>query len=339
MIRGNKKTDSRRTLIVWLYLVIISGLAIQTIVVQAGQAQLTGEVTDANGAAIPATRVTLTETATNRSVETTADESGIYIFTNQKPGLYSVKFEASDFTPLIRNGVNLTTGERIRVDTRLEITTLDTTVTITADAPLLRSETSSLGQVIDNKKIVDLPLNGRNFLSLVGLAPGVAQPPRTTEGASLPRSNGGRPRTNEYLFDEISVLQPEPGQVAFFPVVDAIQEFKVEINNPPERSAIRLLKSQRQAAFVRDDWRQWRDSERRSRFGGFPRIIADRFDCGFSATRFFRQYEHRFFYRCHPNLRRGFIQSRQTFVQIRRRISRRKIKCFAAAFADRTIYF
>ena len=98
MIRGNKKTDSRRTLIVWLYLVIISGLAIQTIVAQAGQAQLTGEVTDANGAAIPATRVTLTETATNRSVETTADESGIYIFTNQKPGLYSVKFEASDFT-------------------------------------------------------------------------------------------------------------------------------------------------------------------------------------------------------------------------------------------------
>ncbi len=87
MTRGNMKTSSRQTLIVWLLSVTILGLAIQTIIAQAGQAQLTGEVTDANGAAIPAARVTLTETATNRSVETTADESGIYIFTNQKPGL------------------------------------------------------------------------------------------------------------------------------------------------------------------------------------------------------------------------------------------------------------
>ena len=86
-----------------------------------------------------------------------------------------------------------------------------------------------LGQVIDNRKIVDLPLNGRSFISLAGLAPGVALPP----ASSLPRINGGRPRTNEYLFDGISVLQPEPGQVAFFPNIDAIQEFKIESNSPP----------------------------------------------------------------------------------------------------------
>jgi len=200
---------------------------------QAGKSELIGYLTDANGASIPSVRVLLTETAINRIVETTSDTSGTFIFTNQKPGLYSIRFEADGFTPLVREGVTLTTGERIRIDTQLQVITLDTTVTITSDAPLLRGETSSLGQVIDNKKIVDLPLNGRNFLSLVGLAPGVAQPPRTTEGASLPRINGGRPRTNEYLFDGISVLQPEPGQIAFFPIVDAIQEFKVEIDNPP----------------------------------------------------------------------------------------------------------
>ena len=74
------------------------------------------------------------------------------------------------------------------------------------------------------RKIIDLPLNGRSFIALAALAPGVAVPP--PPAAPLPRINGGRPRTNEYLFDGISVLQPEPGQVAFFPNVDAIQEFK-----------------------------------------------------------------------------------------------------------------
>jgi hypothetical protein len=72
-------------------------------------------------------------------------------------------------------------------------------------------------------------VNGRSFVSLVTLAPGVANPP----GSAFPRINGGRPRVNEYLFDGISVLQPEPGQVAFVPVVDAIEEFQVITNSPP----------------------------------------------------------------------------------------------------------
>ena len=102
---------------------------------------------------------------------------------------------------------------------------------VNADASLLRSASSGLGHVIDNRRVVDLPLNGRSFITLASLAPGVALPP--PPAAPLPRINGGRPRTNEYLFDGISVLQPEPGQVAFFPNVDAIQEFKIETNSPP----------------------------------------------------------------------------------------------------------
>ena len=228
---GQKK--SRIILKGFLIFSAIFGLAGHTIFAQAGQSELTGVVKDANGAVISAARVVLTEIATGQSAETQTDENGAFIFTNKKPGLYTIKLTANGFNTLIREGVTLTTGERIRVDAELSVLTGQETVTVNADAPLLRSETSSLGQVIDNKKILDLPLNGRSFFSLVGLAAGVAQPVRTTEGASLPRINGGRPRTNEYLFDGISVLQPEPGQIAFSPVIDAIQEFKVEVNNPP----------------------------------------------------------------------------------------------------------
>ena len=100
---------------------------------------------------------------------------------------------------------------------------------IRADAPLLRTESGALGQVISNRSVTSLPLNGRSFLPLAGLAPGVALP----FGSQLPRINGGRPRVNEYLFDGISVLQPEPGEVPFTPVIEAIQEFRVETNSPP----------------------------------------------------------------------------------------------------------
>ncbi len=208
-------------------------ISVWTVRAQAGQSELLGDINDPNGVGIPNVRVLLTEISSGQITEIQTNETGSYIFTNKKPGRYSIKFEAVGFNILIRDGVTLTTGERIRIDAALSVATGLETVLINADAPLLRSETSSLGQVIDNKKIVELPLNGRSFFSLVGLAAGVTQPPRTTEGASLPRINGGRPRTNEYLFDGISVLQPEPGQVAFSPVIDAIQEFKVEVNNPP----------------------------------------------------------------------------------------------------------
>lgn len=199
---------------------------------QAGRAELTGIVTDANGAPLANANITVTETNTNQSYETTSGTDGNYNAVNLKPGSYRIEARTPNFAPLVREGVTLATGERVRVDLMLSAGGVAETVTVREDASLLRSETSGLGQVIGNRKIVEIPLNGRNFLSLVTLSPGVAQPPPTSAGPSLPRIGGGRPRTNEYLFDGISVLQPEPGQVAFFPIVDAIREFKVEVNNP-----------------------------------------------------------------------------------------------------------
>ena len=102
-------------------------------------------------------------------------------------------------------------------------------VTVVGDDPGIRTERASIGTVVKHEQVVQLPLNGRLFIMLAGIAPGVALPPNST----LPRINGGRPRTNEYLFDGISVLQPEPGQVPYYPIIDAIQEFKIESNSPP----------------------------------------------------------------------------------------------------------
>ena len=137
--------------------------------------------------------------------------------------------ELGGFRRVTHEGIRVATGDTTRLNAALQVGVLSETMIVTADTMRLRGASSSLGQVVDNGKITGLPLNGRSFVSLAGLAPGVALPP----GSSLPRINGGRPRTNEYLFDGISVLQPEPGQVAFFPNVDAIQEFKIESNSPP----------------------------------------------------------------------------------------------------------
>ncbi len=199
---------------------------------QAAKSELIGEVRDQNGALVPNAKVTLTEVATGQT-SSMISADGTFIVTNLKPSVYNVAVGAAGFKQSLREGVRLATGERVRLDVVLDPGAVTELVTVVQDASLLRTESGGLGQVITNRKIVDIPLNGRNFLSLVTLSAGVAQPPPTTAGPSFPRINGGRPRTNEYLFDGISVLQPEPGQVAFFPIVEAIQEFKVEVNSPP----------------------------------------------------------------------------------------------------------
>jgi hypothetical protein len=199
---------------------------------QAGQAELIGDVRDGSGSGVAKATVTITQTETGAITKTTSGKDGGYIGANLRPGIYNVTVETQGFRRFVQEGVRLTTGERIRLDVTLTVGGVNDEVKVTADASLLRTETGSLGQVIPNRRIVDLPLNGRNFFSLITLVPGVAAPPPTTAGPSFPRLNGGRPRVNEYLFDGVSALQPEPGQVAFNPVIDAIQEFKVEVNSP-----------------------------------------------------------------------------------------------------------
>ncbi|HMK28669.1 MAG TPA: carboxypeptidase-like regulatory domain-containing protein [Terriglobales bacterium] len=209
-----------------LFLALLFSLAANHAFGQAGSAELTGVVSDAAGAVLAGAKVTATDTQTGLARETTASDSGVYVFTSLRPSVYTLAAEAVGFQKLVRTGVTLPTGERTRVDLSMVVGSVQESVTVAGDASLLQTESGSITQSIDHEKIVELPLNGRTFIQLATLSPGVALPP----GTLLPRINGGRPRTNEYLFDGISALQPEPGQVVFFPIVDSIQEFNIQTN-------------------------------------------------------------------------------------------------------------
>src|SRR5688572_3242315 len=209
-------------------LLLLTVVASASSAAQIGAGQVTGTIIDMQRAPAAGATVTATRVRGGAVRTVVSSSSGDYTLPALAPGEYRIEVELSGFRPIRREGVRVETGETIRLDFTLVVGTLTDATTVTADAPVLRA-TASLGQIISEEKVEALPLNGRSFITLASLVPGVAVPP----ASPLPRINGGRPRTNEYLFDGISVLQPEPGQVAYFPVVDSIQEFKIETNSPP----------------------------------------------------------------------------------------------------------
>ena len=196
---------------------------------QTAAGEITGRVTDQAGAALPGATLTVTDTRTNGQRVVVSSDDGVYTVAGLVPGEYRLEIALWGFRPVRRQGVRLATGEKARVDFDLTVGDVREQVTVVGDASIVRVESASLGTVVEHEQVVQLPLNGRMFITLAAIAPGVALPPNSV----LPRINGGRPRTNEYLFDGISVLQPEPGQLAYYPIVDAIQEFKIESNSPP----------------------------------------------------------------------------------------------------------
>src|SRR5499427_6010476 len=136
---------------------------------QAAQAELTGDVRDGSGAGVAKATVTVTQTETGDVTKTTSGTNGGYIITNLRPGLYNVIVEGQGFRRFVQEGVSLMTGERIRQDVALTVGGVNEEDKVNADASLLRTETVSLGQVIPHRRIVDLPLNGRNFFTLITL--------------------------------------------------------------------------------------------------------------------------------------------------------------------------
>jgi hypothetical protein len=195
---------------------------------QAGKAELVGVLRDPGGLPVPNAVIELIDHRTGATVSARSNDAGAYYFTALSTGAYAISVTKAGFPTLRRDGVVLRVGDRIQLDLVLALGDASQTVVVFAEAPLLRDSRGTASFVVERKKVVALPLDGRNFVPLIALAPGVTLPP----GGLLPRINGSRPRVSEYLYDGISVLQPEPGQVAYYPIVDAIEEFRVETNSP-----------------------------------------------------------------------------------------------------------
>jgi len=194
---------------------------------QAGKAELFGTIQDPQGLPVGGAKVTCAEPATGARFDVVTDDQGAYHLLGLAAGDYVLSVEKPGFGPYRQEGITLRIGDQTRLDVKLAIGAAAQSVEVNAQTTLLETASGSVSYHVIQPQLETLPLDGRNFIPLVALSPGVALP---GGGSLLPRINGSRPRTNEYLYDGISVLQPEPGQVAFYPIIDAMEEFRLNVN-------------------------------------------------------------------------------------------------------------
>ncbi|MGH9433325.1 MAG: TonB-dependent receptor domain-containing protein, partial [Terriglobia bacterium] len=200
---------------------------------------ITGLVTDASGAVIPAAQVTLNNLGTTEKRSMTTGNDGLYQFVNLLPGNYGIKVDKEGFKSFARSPVVVEVQQTVRIDVRMELGQVSQTVEVTAQTPLLQPETSSLGQVITTRQVNELPLNGRNPMNLVALAPSVVP-----QGQSMSTPTGQNPfgysnyqiggaianQGAEYL-DGTPLNNSYINELSLIPTQDSLQEFKVQTNN------------------------------------------------------------------------------------------------------------
>jgi outer membrane receptor protein involved in Fe transport len=221
-----------------LLLLLSSGIAHA----QVTTADLVGTIRDSSRGVVPGAKVTLTNQATGVSRSATTGPDGNYIFTSLQPGIYTLAAEATGFRKVQRTGVQLQVNQRAQIDLDLEVG-LGETVLIEGTAPLLESQSSVLGSVIQEKQVQDLPLNGRNFVQLATLSPGVSGAGSGMRGTIMSGTrpddlrpgtelfvNGNRENANNYLYDGIDNNTRLTLVIVMRPNVEAIKEFKVQTN-------------------------------------------------------------------------------------------------------------
>src|SRR4051812_17600411 len=218
-------------------LTLFSGVA-SLAFAQTPTAEVTGRVTDQSGAVVIGAKLTVIGTDTGVRREATSNDQGNYTIPLLNPGNYQITVTKEGFRPINQSGVTLNVGQAARFDFVLGVGALTETVEITGEAPQLDTESGALGGVVQNRQVVNMPLNNRNTVTLAFLVPGVSPSRGFGDGYVIsPASfsvNGGRTNSSEVLTDGVAATAPEanPNQVIpILPQVDAIQEFKVHTNS------------------------------------------------------------------------------------------------------------
>ena len=198
---------------------------------------ITGEVRDSTGGVVPGATVTVLNKATNATRTTSSNEVGLFDFPALPPGPYTVKSELDGFKTATSD-VELQVNQTARVNFTLELGTISEQTLVTGVSPLVETSNATVGTVIENRRIVELPLNGRNYLQLVALSPNVsaefAGPGQAGDRQGGTRANqqlsisGQRREFNYYTLDGVDNTDVNFNTYIFLPSVDALEEFKVQ---------------------------------------------------------------------------------------------------------------
>jgi hypothetical protein len=227
---------NKRTLVSLLLLCLVAA-APELLFGQGGYtASVRGIVTDASGAAVPSARITVTDVTRGTDFHTETDAQGRYVVTALPPSSYTLSVEAPGFQTYRRNPFDLQVQQAATIDVQLQVGEVTTIVEVEASAPLLNTTIANLGQVIENRYILSLPLISRNTMALVYAAPGIVRSGGRMGGEANTNfvANGARNSSSDVLLDGVSVVNVEQNsgitQLKYTPSVDAVQEFKVQTN-------------------------------------------------------------------------------------------------------------
>lgn len=201
---------------------------------QSATSELTGTIRDATGGVLPGVSVTITHAASGQQRQLVTDANGDYLAPSLSVGEYVIKAELADFKTQLRHGVVLQVGRQVRVDFVLEVGAVSEAVTIEQSPLPLETANAEVSEVIDNQRVTELPLNGRQFVDLTLLSGNVFVAPRGTRGSALAQTGpavlvaGQRPGHNMYFLDGVSVTDQYFNHLAASPPIDAIEEFNIQ---------------------------------------------------------------------------------------------------------------
>jgi hypothetical protein len=222
-----------------LFLVLAICLIAQFASAQTITASITGTVTDPSGAIVPNVKVTATNTGTNQAYNANTNDSGVFNLLFLPVGNYNVATELQGFKRTVLGPFALQVNQIARVDVKLEVGDTTQSVEIKDFAPVLQTESTATGDTLESTKLTSLPLNGRNYASLLQMMPGaISTSPNAmnTSGrfqgsGSRPQVNGNREQTNNFLLDGIDVNDSIDNRIGYNPNVDALEEVKVITGN------------------------------------------------------------------------------------------------------------